>query len=149
MGSAAVVCNVVLFALTRVIVVTEGMPSDARYLVLTFLVLLVPPLTAVLLVGEYLAAQTPSTDGGGSSAISLTQGAGVLCNVVLFRASCWAGVAQYPYSEGNSVIPFAAVTIGTPILSLAALLGGGRKAMEERRRSAARSELERGRRTSG
>jgi len=40
MGTAAIVCNVILFVITGAIVLTEGVPSDAHYLVLTFLVLL-------------------------------------------------------------------------------------------------------------
>jgi len=61
----------------------------------------------------------------------------VLGNVVLLGAACWESVAQYPYPEGNSVIPFVALAVCTPILSLMALLRGGRRAMREERRSTA------------
>jgi hypothetical protein len=63
--------------------------------------------------------------------IGLTDRAAVLGNVVLLGAACWESVAQYPYPEGNSVIPFVALAVCTPILSLMALLRGGRRAMRE------------------
>jgi hypothetical protein len=140
MGTAAIVCNIVLIAITGVIILTEGVPRDARYLVLTLLMLLVPLLSAVVLVRARIAPQGPSTDDDRSLAITLTNRAAVLCNLVLFGASCWAVVAQYPYPEGNSVIPFAVLTVCTPILSLMALLGGGRRAMREERQSTAGGE---------
>jgi len=129
MGTAAIVCNVVLLAITGAIIVTEGVPGDTRYLALTLLMLLVPLLSAVVLVRERMAPQGPSTEDAGTSSTTLAHRAAVLCNLMLFGASCWAVVAQYPYPEGNSVIPFAVLAVCTPILSLVALLGGGRKAM--------------------
>jgi len=129
MGTAAIVCNVVLLATTGVIIVTEGVPRDTHYLVLTLLMLLVPILSAAVLVRERMAPQGPSTDDDGTSSTTLAHRAAVLCNLILFGASCWAVIAQYPYPEGNSVIPFAVMAVCTPVLSLIALLGGGRKAM--------------------
>ena len=127
MRTAAIVCNVVLLAITGVIISTEGVPGDPLYLVLTLLVLLVPLFTAVVLVRGRIAPKEPRAGVDGSSAIRLTNRAAVLCNLVLFGASFWAAVAQYPYPEGNSVIPFAVLAVCTPILSLMAL-GGGRRA---------------------
>lgn len=140
MGITAIVCNVVLFAITGLIILTEGVPRHAHYLVLTLLVLLVPLLSAVVLVRKRIAPQGLSTDDDGSLGITLTTRAAVLCNLVLFGASCWAVVAQYPYPEGNSVIPFAVLAVCTPILSLMALLGGGRRSRRAERRSTAGGE---------
>jgi hypothetical protein len=137
MRTAAIVCNVVVLTMTGVILLTEGVPRHARYLVLTLLVLLVPLFTAVVLVRERIAPPGSSTDSDRWSTMTLTNRAVVLCNLVLLGASCWESVAQYPYPEGNSVIPFAVLTICAPILSLMALLGGGRRSMRERRRSTA------------
>jgi hypothetical protein len=140
MKTAAIVCNAVLFAVTGFIILTEGVPRDARHLALTLLMLLVPLLTAVVFLRERVPPQGPTADDRGSSTITLAKRAAVLCNVALFAASCWAVVVQYPYPEGNSVIPFAALTLWTPILSLMALRGGGRRAMQEERRGAAGGE---------
>jgi hypothetical protein len=103
-------------------------------------VLLVPLVSAVVLVRERVALQGPSTDDDGSSAITLTNRAAVLCNLVLLGAACWAAVAQYPYPEGNSAIPFAVLGVCMPILNLMALLSAGRGAMREKRRSTAGGE---------
>jgi hypothetical protein len=106
------------------------MPGASHFVVLTLLMLLVPLLTAVVLVRERLA----------SPAVTLVNRVAVLCNLVLLGASGWEAVAQYPYPEGNSVIPFALLAVCTPILSLMALLGGGKTAMRRERRTAAGGE---------
>jgi hypothetical protein len=128
--TAAIVCNTVLFAITGVILVTEGVPRDARHLALSLLMVLVPLLSAVVLVLERTASRGPSRDEDGSSTRSPRNRAAVLGNLALFGASCWASVAQYPYPEGNSVIPFVLLAIGAPLLNLTALLREGRKAMK-------------------
>ena len=46
----------------------------------------------------------------------------ILCNLVLVGFSGWAAIAQYPYPEGNSVIPFALLAVFTPIISAVTLL---------------------------
>jgi len=137
MGTAALVCNVVLLAITGLIILTEGLPGEGRYQVLTLLMLLIPLLTAAVLVRQRIALQRPNAGNAAASAITLGNRAAVLGNLLLFGASCWAAVVQYPYPEGNSVIPFAVLAVCTPILSLLALLRGGRSAMRKLRESAA------------
>jgi len=139
-GAAAIACNVVLLATTGVIVLTEGAPRDARHLVFTLLMLLVPPLTAVVLVRERMAPHGPSADDDASPTITFTSRAAALGNLVLLGTTCWEAVAQYPYPEGNSVILFGVLAICAPILSLMALLGGGRRAKREKRLSNAGGE---------
>jgi hypothetical protein len=137
MRVAAIVFNVVLCAITGPTILTEGLPREPRYLALTLLVLLVPLLTAVALVRQRMAPPWPAARRDGGSADTLANSAAVLCNLVLLGASCWAAVAQYPYPEGNSVIPFAVLAVCTPILSLLALLRSGRMTMRADGRSAA------------
>jgi hypothetical protein len=55
----------------------------------------------------------------------------VFCNFVLVGFSCWAAVAQYPYPEGNGVIPFGLLMVFTPIVSLVVLLGSRKRKMQE------------------
>ena len=57
MRTAAIVCNVVVFVAIGLIVLTEGVPRDAWYLVFTFLVLLVPLLSGAR-VGMWAATRT-------------------------------------------------------------------------------------------
>lgn len=140
MRIAAIVCNVLVFAITGAIVLTEGMPRELRYLVLTLLMLLIPLFSAIVLIRKRRVPQgTCRADR--LPAMTLTHRAAVLCNIVLFGVSCWAAVAQYPYIEGNSVIPFGVLAVCTPIVSVVAFLGGRRSAMPQERQSTARSGL--------
>ena len=128
MRAAAIFCSIVLFVITGLIILTGGVPSEGRYLALTLPVLSVPLLSVVVLGRAQPARQRPSTDAYGSSRVA--KRAAVFGNLALFGASCWASVAQYPYPEGNSVIPFVLLAIGAPLLNLTALLREGRKAMK-------------------
>jgi hypothetical protein len=128
---AAFVCNVVVFAMAGVVLLTEGVPREPRYTVLTLLVLLVPLITAIVLSHEPMARPGPGSNRGRSSGMTPTRRVVVLCNLVLLGAACWESVAQYPYPEGDSVIPFAALTIGAPLLGLRALLGRGKTTVRE------------------
>ena len=136
MRIAAIVCSVALLALTGIDVLTEGVPSRAGDAVLTFVVLLIPLLTAVVLVRERLAVHRHRVDDGGAPTVGLAHHAAVVGNLVVLVACGWAAVARYPYPEGNGVIPFAVLAVGTPIVSLVALLGGRTREMHEERGSA-------------
>jgi hypothetical protein len=136
MRTAAIGCNAVLFAITGMIVLTEGVPSRARYMVLTLLMLFVPLLSAVVLARQHVAPQGPHANDDARPGGTAVHWATVLGNLVLLGASCWAAVAQYPYAEGSGMIPLALLVVGTPILSLAALRGGGRSGVQKEPRIA-------------
>lgn len=93
MGTAAILCNVVLFVITGIIILTAGMPGDARYLVLASLVLLVPLFSAVVLVRERIAPQGPTTHDDVLPTIRFTNRVAVLCNLVLVGASARRGTS--------------------------------------------------------
>lgn len=61
----------------------------------------------------------------------------VVCNLVLAGFSCWAGVAQYPYPEGNGVIVFAVLMVFTPIVSVVVLLANIQGKEQEKQRTIA------------
>lgn len=122
-GVAAVICNVLVFAVTGIIVLTEGVPKKPHYLVLTLLMLLVPAQSTVVLLRKAGAHRAKSPGDDGSSAKTLGEREAVLCNAVLGGASCWAAVAQYLYAEGSGVIPFAVLVVGTPLVTLLAPWG--------------------------
>jgi hypothetical protein len=134
MRTAAVVCNVLVFVVTGLIVVTEGWPREPRYLALTLVMLFVPALSAVVLARRQRAPEVRSTGGGRPPAMTPTARAAVAGNLVMLGASGWEAVAQYPYAEGASVIPFAMLVVCTPVLSLLAFLGrrGSAKRKEPR-----------------
>lgn len=126
MKIVAVVCNVVLLAITGLIVMTEGIPRETLYLILTLLPLSVPVLNLVALLRGRTTNQKQGSLENPLSGGTLLNRAAVLCNLVLLAFTGWAAVAQYPYREGSGVIPFALLMMFTPIISVAALLRGGR-----------------------
>ena len=109
MKTLTVLCNVVLAAMSVVEVVTEGLPERPSQWVLAALIVLVPIFTV------YVITRSPGR--GGAS----VPGPAVIGNLVLLGVTCWVAVAQYPYPEGPGVLPFVALAILTPVLSLAAL----------------------------
>lgn len=113
MTLAAIVCNAVLAAFTCVVLVTDGAPTDAPYIALTILVLLVPILSAVTILRAKLA---PSSAGG-----LLARGT-LAGNVVLVGASCWAIAAQYPHPREDGLLAYMLLVLATPILSFVVVL---------------------------
>ncbi len=112
MRTAALCCNLVLFVSICLTLFTEGIPTQTIYVLFTLLSLVVPLLTlAVILRGG-------------------ARGVAIAANVLLFACVAWAGIAQYPYAEGNGIIPFVALMVVTPILSLAVLLKRAKSARQ-------------------
>jgi hypothetical protein len=110
---AAVVCNLLLFAAIGMIVLTEGMPSRAVFLLFTVLALLVPIVSAAVILRR--------TTGRGWHRSPLDWATGLL-NVALIGLTCWAAISQFPPPEGLGVLPFAVLMFAAPILSLTVLV---------------------------
>jgi len=119
MKALAVLCNVVLLAFTCLVLVAEGVSSEAAYIVLTLLLIVVPGLSVVALVR-----------GGGGGTWSFARVA-ALCNIVLLGFICWAIVDQYPHPEEPGFLPYLALVVLTPVLSAVALAYGGRRTAGE------------------
>jgi cytochrome bd-type quinol oxidase subunit 2 len=109
MKTLTILCNVALAAMSALEVVTEGLPEQPSQWALAVLIVFVPVFTVFVLLRRQ--------DTGGAS----VPGLAVLCNLVLLVVTCWAAAAQYPYPEGPGIIPFVALAILTPVLSLATL----------------------------
>ena len=118
MNALALICNVLLCAVTSVVVVTEGIPGTPAYAAFTIVMLVVPAFTAFTLTRR-------SPGGGRSPRSALTLRLAVLFNLALVGLVCWALVEQYPYPEGAGVIPFAGLALLAPVLALAALRRAG------------------------
>ena len=137
MKTAAIICSVVLFAFTCVVLATDGLPTDSTYVVFNVWLLLTLILNVVVIsrirAGEgRLWLQTPSTVAGGqgdaagrppTSAFGRVVAA--ICNVVLLGFTGWAYVDQYPHPKEDGFVAFIVLMVLTPILSLAALVRGG------------------------
>jgi hypothetical protein len=137
MKTLAVVCNIVLFTFTCIVLVTDGVPMQAAYIVFTLLSLLVPILSLVVIsrsrvsggwlgphvkrkpLGEKRKTEDRSFAGATLNSVA------VVCNIVLFGFVCWALMDQYPHPEEEGVIPFAVLMVLTPVLSMVVIVRAG------------------------
>lgn len=107
----AVVCNVVFFAFTCLVLVTDGVSREAPYIALTALMLLVPVATALVLVRS-------------RGAVAVERLAAV-ANLVLLAGIVAAMVDQYPHPDEEGFVTYAVLAAVTPVLSAVALLRRG------------------------
>ncbi len=84
----AVVCNIVLFAFTCIVVLIEGIPRQSAYLILTLLPLLVPIVNVVVLLrgGMPLRGQTARADSFSRS--TRIARAAAFCNLGVVVFAC-------------------------------------------------------------
>lgn len=115
MRMLAVLSNVILFAFTCLVLVTDGPPTDAAYMIFSTMLLLVPILTVLVILRK------EDADGPDVRGVVLQRLAAV-CNVLQLAASAWAIVDQYPHPEEQGVVAFTVVVVLTPILSVIVLL---------------------------
>ncbi len=111
MKIVAVICNIVLFLFTCVVLVVDGPATEAAYVVFTLWLLLTLIFSAVV-----ISRRTASP---------VLTIAAIVCNVVLLGFTCWAFVDQYPHPDEEGFVAFTVLIFLTPILSLAALLHSG------------------------
>ncbi len=112
MKIVAVVLNVVMFLFTCMVLATDGMSARAIYVAFSLLLLAVPVVNAVVLLGA----------AGGTG----IRRAAVVGNVVLVAAVVLAFVDQYPHPEEAGFVEYMIAVLLTPIVSVWALLRGGR-----------------------
>jgi hypothetical protein len=118
MRIVALICNIVLFGFTCLVLVVDGPPKGASYVVFTAWSLLTLILSAVVI------SRMGAIDGL-SSTSTTPRIVATICNVVFLGFVCWALVDQYPHPEEDGVIAFTVLMVLTPILSLVALLRDG------------------------
>ena len=113
MKTLVVVCNVVFFAFTCVVLATDGLPKEVPYILLTLAVLLVPVLTVVALLRARLMV------------------AAAIANLVVLGLMVWSFVAQYPHPQEEGFVEYVVLAALTPILSAIVLFvrarGKGRR----------------------
>jgi len=137
MKTAAIICSVVLFAFTCVVLSTDGLPTDSTYIVFNMWLLLTLILNVVVIsrigvndgrlwpqMPRPNAGEQGEADGRRSTSV-FVRVAAALCNVVLLGFTGWAYVDQYPHPEEPGFTAFTVLMVMTPILSLAALVRGG------------------------
>ena len=143
MRIVAVICNVVLFVFTCFVILTDGLPREAVYLIFTFLLLLVPILSSVVLSRARITSEGNDRREGRSSVCAVANCGAILCNLVLIGFSCWAIVAAYPHPKEEGAFAAATLAIYTvlvmfaPIVTVLALIGGMKGRTQERHTPAA------------
>lgn len=137
MKIAAVVCNIVLFGFTCIVLLVDGPPKGAGYIVFTLWLLV------TLIFSAAVMSRSGASDGwlshhtkrnaleelkrtdDLSSTSTIVRIVAIACNVILLGFTCWAFVDQYPHPEEDGLIAFTVLMVVTPILSLVVLFRGG------------------------
>ena len=117
MRTFAIVLNVVLLAFTCLVLVTDGFPTTAVYIVLTVLLLVIPILTLIVLF------RRTGTDAPSSGRV-LMERVVAACNILLLVFVCWAIVDHYPHPKEEGFLAYVVLVIVTPGLSALTLLRG-------------------------
>ncbi len=110
MKTMVVLLNVVFLAFTCLVMLTDGFAAEPAYAVFSLLLIGVPIFTLTT-IGRSV--------GGG------IRRATALFNFVLVGFIVWALVDQYPHPSEPGYVPYAALTVLTPLLTAAFLVLGG------------------------
>jgi len=111
MKTLTVLCNLVLFGFTCLVLVTDGTPTQAVYAFLGLLLLLVPIFTVAAILRS---TRKPSWGLPG-----------IIGNIVLLAFGCWAFVDQYPHPDEEGFVAYVVLMALTPVLSVVWFLRTG------------------------
>jgi hypothetical protein len=125
--TVAVVFNVILVGFTLLVMATDGTSREAPYVVFACLLLVVPTVSAALLVRMGLHRPDPASEV--SPAMRGASQIGALCNLPLLAFACWAIYDQHPHPDETGFLAYVGVVLVTPILSMVTLLAGGRSSV--------------------
>jgi hypothetical protein len=137
MKIVAAICNVIWFGFTCLVLVADGLPKEAGYILISLLNLLTPLLTLVVLFRSgasdgWLGLRTKRKAfeeqrkvENPSSMSTLMRIVAIICNIALLGFICWALLSQPPHPEEEGFVAFVVVSVVTPILSVVVLFRGG------------------------
>jgi formate hydrogenlyase subunit 3/multisubunit Na+/H+ antiporter MnhD subunit len=129
----AIICNIILFGFICLVIVTDGPPRDASYVIFTLWWLLTLILNSVAIFHFGMRDGWPSLRlkrkaleeqkkiDDLSSTSTIMRIVVIICNIVFFGFVCWAFVDQYPHPKEEGIIAFTVLMVLTPILSLVVL----------------------------
>jgi hypothetical protein len=118
MRTLVAVCNILLFVCVCLVLATEGAPRDGIYVAFTLALILIPLVTAFVLVRDRAGGARPNVTGSRTSLPRLA----ALGNIVLLGLVVLAMVDQYPHPDEPGFLAFVALTVVTPILSALVLM---------------------------
>ena len=134
MNLLAVVCNVLLFAFTALVVASDGPASEPAYIVFSLICFLVPILNVVVIsrIGARsgwlgIFPRRKTSQGGVGEMITPSLSAAlrtvtIVANLVFLGFIVWALIDQSPHPEEEGFLPFVLLMILTPIISTGALM---------------------------
>lgn len=128
MNLLAATFNIILFILTCLQIVNNGVSSIPIYILLTLFLLLVPVLNLVMILSgarnnswysfHIKKKDTKNTHKEIPYMDTFIKAMVLTFNLILFAVSCWAFVDQYPHPKGDGVVFFTIVVLLTPVISL-------------------------------
>jgi len=138
MKIVTLICNIVLFVFTCLVLLTDGFSREAAYIVFTLVLLLVPVFNAVVIFRSgaregwldltrkgKVPAERAKTDGKPSSGI-FAKIAAITANIVMFSFACWAFADQYPHPKEDGLIAYIVLVLTIPVLSAVVIFYSGR-----------------------
>ena len=139
MKIVAIICNIVLFLFVCLVLVIDGPPRGAVYIVITLWTFLTLILNTVVIsrigagdgwlglnMKKKVLGEQKKTDDLSSTG-SIMRIVAIICNIVFLGFHCWAFVDQYPHPRQDGVIAYAVLIVLTPILSVVAHLSKNQK----------------------
>ena len=130
----AIICNIILFLFTCLVLVTDGPPTETIYIVFTLWTFLTLILNTVVISGiragngwvglnqkEKVLKEQKKTNKFSYVGTSLRIVA-IFSNIIFLGIHSWAFVDQYPHPEEDGFIAFVVLIVLTPILSLVVLI---------------------------
>jgi hypothetical protein len=136
MKITAIICNIVLFLFICLVLVTDGLPKGAVYIIFTLWSLMKPIFSSLVIsrIGasdgrlgfhmkkKRLEEQESMGDRPSKSAVMRI--AAIVCNIIFLGHFCWAFVDQYPHPKEDGFVAFMVLMTLAPILSMVALYRG-------------------------
>ena len=120
MKITAIVLNIALFLFTCMVLVTDGPPQEASYIVFAvwsqLTLILTPVAISLLWPGSGWIRNVRTKD--------LMLFAAIILNIVNLGFVCWALVDQYPHPDEEGFIEYAVLLVLVPIVSLVVLYRG-------------------------
>jgi len=125
MKTLTVVLNIVMLGFTGLVLATDGVSSEALYIVFTLLHMAIPLFTLFVLarIGAGLGWKSGVLS---SRSITLARAAAV-GNIVLLGCFCWAFLDQYPHPKEDGFVAYVVLSLLTPIVSAVTLFLASRR----------------------
>jgi hypothetical protein len=142
MKITAIILNVILFLFSCLVLITDGLPKEAAYIVFSIWLFLTQIFSVAVLIfinpeksGMVLADEKKIESITDKSAI--LRSAAVYANILTFGFVCWALADQYPHPAEPGFIEYVVLMLATPAVTIAALARSGiRSALFIKRRPA-------------